>query len=237
MSGRDLLHKPSTPQQLRDETTGDEKKKVGVNAPRGRDIGQVGDTVGVRAPAGRTSAQDGNRPAAYKAAYFNQDVSGVSQVNQRQSTMQALRGSEGATDLRRVVLPASSQVESPNPAQLRDASKLMGLESEEELNLESLLGRLGGWLKDEGVTVEMIEARLSELEEMVAARKAALVRMAAAHTNGRPVTVEQAVIANGKALEATEDVVEAGRELVERTASQAAGMHARIAKMLGIEPR
>jgi hypothetical protein len=113
----------------------------------------------------------------------------------------------------------------------------MGLEGDLELNLESLLGRQGAWLKGKGVTAEMIEARLAQLEAMVAARKEALRRMAAARAGGQSVTIEQAVATDGNALEQTEDVVEAGRELVERTADQAAGMHYRIAKMLGIKPK
>ena len=76
---------------------------------------------------------------------------------------------------------------------------------------------------------------MAQLEEMVEARKAALQRMAAARQPAYSVTVEQAVTANGNALEETEDVVDAGRELVERTAEQAAGMHFRLAKMLGIK--
>jgi hypothetical protein len=49
------------------------------------------------------------------------------------------------------------------------------------------------------------------------------------------VTLGRADTAKGRGLEQAEDVVKAGAELVQDTATQAEGMHKRLAKMLGIK--
>ncbi|MEE8409252.1 MAG: hypothetical protein V3T05_06590 [Myxococcota bacterium] len=241
--GRDLLYKPAVPQQLPDEQSvekaGEAGKagKLGVKGPSGRDLGGVSDSH-VRLPAGSTPrVQQVIGAQAHKAAYFNKDISGLKEVNQRASNMQALRGGQGATDLKKIVLPPAIGIDNPDPEQLAAASALMGLDGSIELDLESLLGRQGAWARGQGVTAEMLLARMQQLEEMVAARKEALRRMNAAGADrvAGSVTVSQASTANGEALDNAEDVVAEGRELVERTAAQAEGMHYRLAKMLGIK--
>jgi len=220
--GRDLLYKPPVP-VVQPEEEG--KPKTGQKPTR--DLGGVGKTF--EAPAGYTAPA---KNAAFKAAYFNRDSSAVGTVNLRQSGAQALRGSESAVDLKKVVLPPPIGVASPDPGQLRGATDLMGLDGTYELGLESLLGRQSAWARGKNATREALEARLAQLEQMVEDRRRALARMA---RTGGSVTVEQAVSKHGRALEDGEDVVEAGRTLVQATAGQAEGMHARIAKMLGIK--
>jgi hypothetical protein len=185
----------------------------------------------------KTGSQTVKNPA-FKAAYFNQDTSGVRQANLRGSQAQAMRGGEGASDLKKIVLPPSNYgIDTPDPVQLRGATDLMGLDGSFELNLESMIGRQGAWAKGKGVTPEMIEARMKQLEQMILDRKRALARM----KNGKgkkkatSVTVELADSAGGKAMEQVDDVVTAGKELIGRTVGQADGMHKRVAKALGIK--
>ena len=134
--GRDLLYKPQIPQQLPDEGTeeGPKAKKGGAKGVKGaRDLGGVGESVQVKLPAGARGPRAG--APAHKAAYFNKDISGVKDANLAQSNMKALRGAEGATDLRKVVIPPAVGIENPDPADLRAASVLMGLDGGLELNL------------------------------------------------------------------------------------------------------
>ncbi len=225
MSGRDLLYKPPVPLPAQDDQSG---AKPADKAKRVRDLGGVpGETVRSRI------STDSTRTAAYKAAYFNQDISGVHQANPRGKPMRALRGSEGAVDLKKVVLPPAMGVETPNPNELRAAGELMGLGQNLEPSFADLLGRQKGWLTGRGVTVEMIKARLRQLAEMIEARRAALKRMLG--RRAQSVTVEQAVGADGAALTKSEDVAGEGSELVRRVSEEAAGMHHRLAKMLGIK--
>jgi len=247
---RDLLYKPPVPFVVPEDEDNSKVKPGGKGAqigtkapPRSRDLGRT-DTPSARTPTqGRpptpmAGEASGSQPA-FKAAYFNQDTSGVREVNLRQRNMQALRGSEGASDLRQIVLPPSvAGIETPDPMQLRGASDLMGLDGSIELTLEGFLGRQSAWTKGKGVTVEMLKARLAQLEEMVEARRRALARLFARKGNAAPsVTLEMAMVADGKALDHDEDIVAAGADLVQRTAGQAEGMHRRIAKTLGIKPK
>lgn len=238
MSGRDLLYKPQVPQALPDDGT-DQKKvsKTGTKAPRGRDLGGVPAERPSAPPAPRGRAAPGARAPAHRAAYFNNDTSGVHEVNQRASNMAALRGSQGATDLKKIVLPPAVGVEHPEPEVLRGVGDLMGLDGSLDLSLESFLGRQGQWARQKGVTVEMLEARMAQLEDMVAARKAALLRMINVQQRDLPysVTVTQAVSAHGEALQQSEDLAAEGRALIGRVAEQAEGMHRRLAKMLGVK--
>lgn len=240
---RDLLYKPAVPiiTEESEVKPGPKTAKPGVQVPRGRDLGGVGDTQLKQPPPQAqaptpSQAQAPAKTAAYKAAYFNNDSSGVRDVNLRQKNMQALRGSEGASDLRKVVLPPGSK-DVPDPGQLRGATDLMGLDGSFELNLESMIGRQSAWARGKGVTVEMIQERQRQLEQMIADRKKALARLKNGRAKKRQgsVTLEQAESGGGKALEQADDVVTAGGELVQKTHGQAEGMHKRIAKMLGIK--
>jgi hypothetical protein len=239
MSGRDLLYKPNVPIVLSEEgsATKPTADKVGVKGPRGRDLGGVPGEAPVRPPSTAVAEVGKTGPPAFKAAYFNKDVSGVRAANPRQSNLAALRGAEGATDLKKVVLPPAIGVDTPDPAQIRQAGELMGLDGTVDLNLQTFLGRQSGWAHAKGVTVEMIAERLAQLQGMVEARKAALKRMLQGRAKARAqsVTLEQANDAQGEVLQQVDDVVTAGAELVQKTAAQAEGMHKRLAKMLGIK--
>jgi len=238
MSGRDLLYKPETPIVMPE----DAPPAKGVAKPgmlpgtRVRDLGGVAE-IPVAQRAEHAREADKSTAPAYKAAYFNKDVSGVREVNQRERNLQALRGAQGASDLRKVVLPPAIGVDSPDPADLRGAGDLMGLDGSYELNLEAMIGRQGAWAKGQGVTVEMIKARMKLLTKMVEARKIALRRMlqGRAKKAAASVTLTQATTAGGKTLDQGQDIVEAGRTLVKKTAEQANAMHMRIAKTLGIK--
>ncbi|MBI3179086.1 MAG: hypothetical protein HYZ27_05455 [Deltaproteobacteria bacterium] len=225
MSGRDLLYKPPVPLPVQEEQSG---AKPADKAKRVRDLG------GVPADTARSRVStDHTRAAAYKAAYFNKDISGVHQANPRAKPMQALRGSEGALDLKKVVLPPAMGGETPNPDQLRAAGDLMGLGQGLEASFAGLLGRQKGWLLGKGVTVEMIKARLAQLADMIEARRAALKRMLGRRSAS--ATLDQAESAGGAALDKVEDVAGEGSELVRKVSEEAQGMHRRLAKMLGIK--
>ncbi len=240
MSGRDLLYKPNVPLVIPEEssTTKPASDRGNVLKPsKTRELGSVGEAPVAPPPQPQVRETSQTKAPAFKAAYFNQDTSGVREANLRQRNLQALRGAEGASDLRKVVLPPAIGVETPNPVQLRQAGELMGLDGALELSLSTFLGRQNGWARARGVTVEMIKERLLHLETMVAARKAALARMAQGRAKqpATSVTVVLAKDAKGQALDQVEDVARAGAELVQRTAGQAEGMHKRLAKVLGIK--
>lgn len=238
-SGRDLLYKPAVPTLVPEESTdsGTAARRIAGKTPKVRDLGSVDESARVQVPAGYTPRAESAKTPAYRAAYFNQDISGVHDVNQRARALQTLRGATGVADLRKVVLPPAIGVETPDPTRLRGAGDLMGLDGSFDLSLESLLGRQGAWARGQGVTVEAILARLAQLGQMVEARRAALARMGRGRspTPAPSVTLEQAQRTRGNALEEIDDVVSQGRELVGKTAGQAEGMHRRIAKALGIK--
>ena len=131
MSGRDLLYKPPVPAPAPDED-GHKGKRVGVKGPRGRELGGVGEIYETKAPTSSVEAppdaassrQRLKRAPAFRDAYFTKDVSAVQQANQRASDMQALRGAEGVTDLKTIVLPRSPHgVQTPSPEVLFDLAK------------------------------------------------------------------------------------------------------------------
>ncbi len=223
--GRDLLYKPPVP-FVTDEQQGDVKRKPTVG--KGRELGSVGEQVRTRTdPA--LEQKKGGLPA-YKAAYFNEDISGVRQVNLRGKGAQALRGEEGASDLRKVVLPPAHGIENPNPDVIRSAADLMGLEPGFLHDLAGLLTRQGAMARSNGVTREMLEARMAMLEIMVEARKAALERM----RNGRSKslakskTLELARGSQGNAMANVNDVALEGTELIREVRDQADGLHRRL---------
>ena len=234
MSGRDLLYKPPVPFVSPDEQTDAKKPKTTVIG-KGRELGRVGEQVRTRTdPA--LEQKKGSAPA-YKASYFNEDISGVRQVNLRARGASALRGQEGATDLRKVVLPPAHGIENPDPDIIRSAADLMGLEPGFVHDLAGLLTRQGAMTRSSGVTREMLEARMALLNAMVEARKAALERMrqGRAERYARSKTLELARAAEGNAMEQVSDVATEGTELIREVRGQADGMHRRLAKMLGIK--
>lgn len=231
MSGRDLLYKPQVIPQLEEEDT----KKTKVNkSPNARDIGSVGDVVKTRTDPSLEAR--GGKPA-YKAAYFNQDISGVNQTNLRAKPAAALRGGEGASDLRKIVLPPAQGIENPDPGVIRSAADLMSLEPGMPVDLGSMLTRQGAMIRSPGVTREMLEARLAQLMAMVEMRKEALKRMRDGKSAERLVahTILLARAAGGKALDAAGDVAADGSQIIDDVRGLAEGMHKRIAKMLGIK--
>lgn len=250
MSGRDLLYKPQVPILTPDDVEGTGgAKKLGVKPPP-KEIGAeaTAPSQQVRQPAAspeldaRTGQQRPRAPTgkpgaapAYKAAYFNRDISGVKSLNQNARPMQALRGAEGASDLRKVVLPPARGIETPDPAQIRAAGDLMGIDGSFLLDLPNLLQRQSTWARAPGVTLEMLQERLAYLAAMVEARKQALARMARYAKRTASVTLDHARDVDGRGLDQAKDLADEAGSLIQRTADQAEGMHRRIAKALGIK--
>jgi hypothetical protein len=234
MSGRDLLYKPPVPVVPTDEDEADGKKvKSTAKSKAAREAARTIEAQKETRNVGETGATAKQGPA-YRAAYFNKDISGARELNQRESTMKALRGAEGASDLKKVTLPkAAHHIDTPDPKVLRGAGDLMGLDGLLELSLATLLGRQGAWTRGQGVTAEMIAARQKYLEKLVEQRRRALARIRGKRAGS--VTLDAALAADGKDVDDADDVVEEGRKLVVRTSDQAAAMHRRIAKALGIK--
>jgi|MDTC01.2.fsa_nt_gb hypothetical protein len=229
--GRDLLYKPSVPFQLPDDEEEGGKVKKKKQAQQARELGRVGSDAKSQMLAKKGA---GAQKAAYDNPYFNQDVSALRQANFASKPMASLRGDEAASDLRQVVLPAAAK-EVPQPEELSSVGELMGLGSSERVSIQGLLGRQAGWLQAKGVTVEMIEARMAQLEEMVAARKAALARVAASSGEHGNVTLVQAMAADGGAMEAGDNLADEATRLVRGVEQEAGGMHVRLAKTLGLK--
>ena len=242
--GRDLLYRPPVQQQLPDEEEEDGKKVKkgqGTDAQkraqlnkdlRARDIGRVGGDELLK-----KFQQAQKKSGAYKNDYFNKDVNAVRDTNLGTRAARALRGADQAADLRLVGIPGPEGKESPDPAELREAGKRMGLEGEPDLSMGSLLGKHGEWAQGKGVTLEMLKERLAQLEEMVALRAAALGRVGQGRSELEisNVTILQAAIAQGEAMETSEDVAADGEALARTIADEAEGMHSRIRKTLGLK--
>lgn len=151
--GRDLLYKPPVPIVTGDDSEVKPASKAVKRPPqveRGRDLGGVGSptpepVVTTSTPSAKSSSAE---RAAFKNPYFTKDSSGVGVANQRQRTMQALRGAEGATDLRKVILPPAIGIETPDPNVLRGSSDLMGIDGSFHLGLEALVGRQSAWTRE-----------------------------------------------------------------------------------------
>lgn len=238
--GRDLLYKPQVTFIPEEETKGDDvrktkgakqvEKKAPVKGPR--DLGHVGRSV-----AAQAALKSGGAQKAFNHTYFNQDSSGVRSANFNQGNMKALRGSEEATNLRKIVIPGPIGVDHPEPTVLQGALDLMGVGEGFNNDLSSLLGRQGAWAKSQNMTLEKLQERMAQLESMVELRKAALGRMAEGRSD-KPVTnvtVLHAAQSAGAGLDNVDDVASAGTELIQQTAAQAHGLHARLAKMFGVK--
>jgi hypothetical protein len=91
--------------------------------------------------------------------------------------------------------------------------------------------------RSSGVTREMLEARMTLLNAMVEARKAALERMrnGRAKEYAKSKTLERARGALGNAMADVKDVAGEGTEIIREVRDQADGLHRRLAKMLGIK--
>jgi hypothetical protein len=260
MADRDLINKPLplvVPEERNPEKKGIPAPvlgKLGVQA-RAREVGGEADapkdrgTIGppAKGGAGRAPGAGAKAPAAlpqevapkaFRAAYFNQDVQATLAPNLRARPMAALRGEEGATDLKKVTLPAPAHA-APEPEQLGMALARMQAQDLTGLGLAGLLSELNTWTRKEGMTAEMIQARQAQLAQMVAERKEALARMShltPGHIQ-RSRTLTQAYLADGDGLTQDEDLQGAADNLVQRTAEQAWGLHTRLLKVMGTKRR
>jgi hypothetical protein len=254
--GRDLLYKPPTPLVLPDEQKPEIKPgaqpadKLGVKMPS-REIGRVEDPLlrNLLKRALEKAPTEGGLPSAaaslpvvktpaFRSAYFNKDVDAARAVNLSSSKMQALRGAQGVTDLKKVVLPPSFMVSTPNPRQLNEAINTMGLLEDFGPRFENLLGKQGQWSQDERVTYEMLLGRLQHLEEMVANRVAALRRMQAQNIpEFKSTSINVAAHSQGNNVDESVDLAEAGSALVKNISEQAQAMHVHISKALGIKKK
>ena len=255
MANRDLLHKP-IPVGAPEEAAGENKlpatpalNKLGVQN-RSRDIAGESDPIiapverqevptsrGPRRPPAPETQH--NRGPAFRAPYFNKDIESTGAVNQRTRSMKALRGDEGASDLKKIIIPPPRGAETPDPQTLHSALELMAPHQLNRLDLGSLLARQGAWSKTQGVTAEMIAQRLAQLKQMVQDRLVALARVARLSPQhfARSATLTQAISSDGRGHETPTDLNAAGRDLVHSTATQANGLHARLAKVLGSKAR
>jgi hypothetical protein len=150
--------------------------------------------------------------------------------------MSALRGAEGASDLRQVVLPGASK-ETPSPDELRSSSELMGLDGELSTSLQGLLERQGSFAQGKGVTIEMLEARMRQLEEMVAARKAALARVLQAGQDVPTTSATLVQAASGAGSAEDVDLAQEGNRLIQAVQQEANDMHDRLRRTLGLKKK
>lgn len=236
--GRDLLYKPPVPIQLpddEDEGAGVKKKGKTEGAAKHRDVRATSATALEAQLRQKLNTQQGKGPA-YKNAYFSQDVNATRRANMSTKAMSALRGAEGASDLRQVVLPGASKA-APAPEELREVSELMGLDGELATDLQGLLQRQGSFAQGKGVTIEMLEARMRQLEEMVEARKAALARLV---QNGNDVPGASASLvqaASGLGSAEDVDLAAEGNRLIQAVKQEAGDMHDRLRRTLGLKKK
>jgi hypothetical protein len=234
--GRDLLYKPPVPIQLPDEEEeGGKVKKSDKSgaAAKHQDVRRTSASALEAQLRQKLNTQQTKGPA-YKNAYFNQDVNATQQANMSTRAMSALRGAEGASDLRQVVLPGATK-ETPSPEELRSSSELMGLDGELSTSLQGLLQRQGSFAQGKGVTVEMLEARMRQLEEMVQARKAALARLL---KGGKDVPASSSSLvqaASGAGSAEDIDLAEEGNRLIQAVQQEAGDMHDRLRRTLGLK--
>ncbi|MBT6431904.1 MAG: hypothetical protein HOK28_02360 [Deltaproteobacteria bacterium] len=234
--GRDLLYKPPVPIQLPDEEEeGGQVKKTGKSgaASKHQDVRKTSASALEAQLRQKLNTQQSKGPA-FKNQYFNQDVNATQQANMSTRAMSALRGAEGASDLRQVVLPGATK-ETPSPEELRSSSELMGLDGELATDLQGLLQRQGSFAQGKGVTVEMLEARLAQLEEMVMARKAALGRVLQAGKDVPASSSSLVQAASGAGSAENIDLAQEGNRLIQAVQQEAGDMHDRLRRTLGLK--
>ena len=265
MADRDLLNKPMP--LIRPEEHAPDKKgllapilgKLGVQT-RAKEVGTEkdapavkqdkssasGGTKGLPRPTSKKEARaPGGMPVgapedkAYKAAYFNKDVGALGAPNLRARPMAALRGEEGATDLKKVVLPPLTGSATPSPEMLGAALSAMGPAEVEGPNLLGLLERQSQWAQAKTTTAEVLAARMAQLEEMVAARQEALGRMAQLTPDhlGRSRTLTLGITADPERPIEAEGLEHDANRVIDETSAQAGGLHTRLMKVMGIKKR
>ena len=243
--GRDLLYKPQTvilPEE--DEEDGKDVKKSGKAAKQqAKQAREVGRGLGVDPRIQKqldAKLQKGARGPAFKNDYFNKDVSNVGKTNQSTHAMKALRGSEGAADLRNIVLPVLEGEVSASPTELRSAGEMMGLEGDGSTSLEGLLQRQGDWAQNPKNSVEALKSKYEEMERMVQARKEALAKMrdkAIRVLHLANPTMRQAGASEDLALGDFGDLVGEANTLINAVEGQSVNMHDRLKKTLGIKKK
>ena len=264
MADRDLLHKPSplvkpegddksaappapargrlgVAERPREVAREADAQAVGGKSSGARQPGPAGtpDAAGTRPGAAADPSTPTGAPApapkAFRNAYFNKDVAATGALNQRTREMAALRGQEGAADLRRVVLPHPPGAENPSPQDLHGALARMGGAEAEGTEFTELLGRQAAWTRREGVTPEAIAAAQAKLAALVELRRAALQRMRAlppSHLEAAP-SLGQAVVAADAGAQPPPDPEAEAEALVHANARRGAGMRRRLAKVMG----
>ena len=219
--GRDLLYKPPVPIQLPDEEEEDGKKVKDAKAKQGAPTSTA---------KGAAAARGAPRPA-FMNQYFNRDVNALSQANQAQSTMRALRGEESAMDLKQIVLPTPDGLEETEGLAMVASKVVAACERDE--GVRGALVAMAQWAQ-ENEGKESMNARWAQLEEMVEARKIALQRLKGVGVEqvAQHPTIAQ-LLARENETDAPDDVMGGAQELSERTQSLAEGMLRRLKKARG----
>ena len=219
--GRDLLYKPPVPIQLPDEEEEDGKKVKDAKAKQGTQTSTA---------KGAAAARGAPRPA-FMNQYFNRDVNALSQANQAQSSMRALRGEESAMDLKQIVLPTPDGLEETEGLAMVASKVVAACERDE--GVRGALVAMAQWAQ-ENEGKESMNARWAQLEEMVEARKIALQRLKGVGVEqvAQHPTIAQ-LLARENETDAPDDVMGGAQELSERTQSLAEGMLRRLKKARG----
>ena len=219
--GRDLLYKPPVPIQLPDEEEEDGKKVKDAKTKQGTQTSTA---------KGAAAARGAHRPA-FMNQYFNRDVNALSQANQAQSSMRALRGEESAMDLKQIVLPTPDGLEETEGLAMVASKVVAACERDE--GVRGALVAMAQWAQ-ENEGKESMNARWAQLEEMVEARKIALQRLKGVGVEqvAQHPTIAQ-LLARENETDAPDDVMGGAQELSERTQSLAEGMLRRLKKARG----
>ena len=242
--GRDLLYKPQTvilPDEEEDEKAVKKSDKAAKH--QAKQAREVGRSLGVDPRIQKqldAKLQKGARGPAFKNDYFNKDVSNVGQTNQSTNSMKALRGSEGAADLRNIVLPALEGEGCAGATELRSAGEMMGLEGDASTSLEGLLQREGDWAQNPKNSLEALKSRFEEMERMVQTRKEALAKMRdkpKGDLHSANPTMRQADVSEDLALGDFGDLVGEANTLISAVEGQSVNMHDRLKKTLGIKKK
>ena len=149
--------------------------------------------------------------------YFNRDVNALSQANQAQSGMRALRGEESAMDLKKIVLPTPDGLEQTEGL-AEIASKVVSACERSEGVRGALVG-LAQWAQ-ENEGKESFNRRWAELDEMVEARKIAMARLKKldVEKTAKHPTIAQ-LLTRENATDTPEDVVGGAQEALQNRPS------------------
>jgi hypothetical protein len=104
-------------------------------------------------------------------------------------------------------------------------------------SLQGLLQRQGSFAQGKGVTIEMLEARMRQLEEMVQARKAALARLLKGGSDVPAGSASLVQAASGAGSAEDVDLAEEGNRLIQAVQQEAGDMHDRLRRTLGLKKK